>query len=330
MKRNIVLKIIIIFTAFFSYCTYTFAYSCKFTGDIDAESSWLNSLVGDKGYFVVDIDPTNKTITPDLGDVNEIIDPYIDSEWTYERIIENLSGKCPDKVLFCKLKNDSSGGYGQFLVMNDTLEAKLVEKKKISIPRKTIFGTTSLTYIYKDRTSCVWFNYSKDGSTSDSSSITYECENYANFINDLEKYYETDKSKYKETKNEAKVYCTTLLENLDAYNSCTKECLGLNEYIQQKEQSDNTVSSCGFSERLLVWASNILRWIKYILPVAVIIFGILDFIKAIGADKDDEMKKAQKRFIIRLIAAALVFIIPLILEFVLDKMGFGYNDCGLF
>ena len=58
--------------------------------------------------------------------------------------------------------------------------------------------------------------------------------------------------------------------------------------------------------------------------------GILDFIKAIVADKDDEMKKVQGRFVKRLIAAALVFIIPLIIEFVLTKMGFDYNDCGLF
>ena len=66
------------------------------------------------------------------------------------------------------------------------------------------------------------------------------------------------------------------------------------------------------------------------MPVLVIVLGILDFIKAIGADKEDEMKKAQKNFIIRLIAAALVFIIPLILEFILIKMGFGYDSCGLF
>ena len=50
----------------------------------------------------------------------------------------------------------------------------------------------------------------------------------------------------------------------------------------------------------------------------------------IGADKEDEMKKAQKKFIIRLIAAALVFIIPLIIEFILTKMGFEYNGCAIF
>ena len=35
------------------------------------------------------------------------------------------------------------------------------------------------------------------------------------------------------------------------------------------------------------------------------------------------MKKAQDRFVKRLIAAALIFIIPFILGFILDKMGFS-------
>ena len=56
---------------------------------------------------------------------------------------------------------------------------------------------------------------------------------------------------------------------------------------------------------------------------------MLDFIKAIGADKEDEMKKAQGRFIRRVIAAALIFIIPFILEFILEKMGFAANGCGI-
>ncbi|MDO4963845.1 MAG: hypothetical protein Q4E75_07120, partial [bacterium] len=57
--------------------------------------------------------------------------------------------------------------------------------------------------------------------------------------------------------------------------------------------------------------------------------GILDFIKAMSQDKDDEMKKAQKRFVIRLISAALIFILPFILEFILNKMGIDANGCGI-
>ena len=63
--------------------------------------------------------------------------------------------------------------------------------------------------------------------------------------------------------------------------------------------------------------------------MVVILLGIIDFIKAIVSEKDDEMKKAQGHFVKRLIAAALIFIIPFIIEFILNKMGFAANGCGI-
>ena len=87
---------------------------------------------------------------------------------------------------------------------------------------------------------------------------------------------------------------------------------------------------CGFSGRLIAWILNILSWIKYIIPVVVILFGIIDFIKATGSEKDDAMKKAQANFVKRLIAAALIFLVPSIIEFILPKFGFDYNSCGIF
>lgn len=141
-----------------------------------------------------------------------------------------------------------------------------------------------------------------------------------------------------ETEDQIRNYCNSILSkyNYDGSDQqfCIEDCLNISNNIISAKRSVGLISDetpeCGFSGRLLVWVSNILRWIKYILPVAVIILSILDFIKAIGSDKDDEMKKAQGKFIRRLIAAALVFIIPFVIEFILDKMGFGYNDCGLF
>ena len=97
------------------------------------------------------------------------------------------------------------------------------------------------------------------------------------------------------------------------------------QYIKTKDYS----ATCGFSENLIGWINNILNIVKYILPVLVIILGIIDFIKAIASDKDDEMKKAQGRFAKRLIAAALAFIIPFIIVFVLEKFGFVAEGCGV-
>ena len=136
-----------------------------------------------------------------------------------------------------------------------------------------------------------------------------------------------------------KSQCTSILKNHD-YDGVQKECIEnclnmkeiLNSYRQGTDLYDDGKSNsgqCGFSTRLLLWVVNIMKWVKYIVPALVILLGILDFIKAITSDKDDEMKKAQGRFIKRLIVAALIFIVPFIIEFILDKMGFAANDCGV-
>ena len=137
--------------------------------------------------------------------------------------------------------------------------------------------------------------------------------------------------------NSIKTYCKELLSHYD-YDSgteeeCLESCLDISSQLRQKKINAGIISAdtgkCGFSERIINWINNILKWIKYILPVLVIVLSILDFIKAIAADKDDEMKKAQQKFIRRLIVAALAFIVPLIIEFILEKMGFVSESCGL-
>ena len=159
---------------------------------------------------------------------------------------------------------------------------------------------------------------------------------YTTCINNKKTNCSSTLSKFNKSSEKLESYCRNVMENSDYISACMKPCLNVNEYINfyknifDKGDYGTQENDCGFSGKLLAWISNILRWIKYILPVGVILLGILDFIKAVAADKDDEMKKAQGRFIKRLIAAALVFIIPLIIEFILEKMGFGYDSCSLF
>jgi len=126
-------------------------------------------------------------------------------------------------------------------------------------------------------------------------------------------------------------YCNTLTNYADYSSnkdSCIYKCLRIKDYLPGIT-SNNSV--CGFSQKLALYIRNIVKWVKYIIPVIVIVLGILDFIKAIAADKEDEIKKAQGRFVKRLIAAALIFIVPLIIGFVLDKMGFEeyVSGCGI-
>ncbi len=58
--------------------------------------------------------------------------------------------------------------------------------------------------------------------------------------------------------------------------------------------------------------------IKIAIPIILIGFGVLDFSKAVFAGNDDEMKKAQKKFLMRIVIAVLFFLLPFILKILLS------------
>ena len=77
-----------------------------------------------------------------------------------------------------------------------------------------------------------------------------------------------------------------------------------------------------------------LGYIHIIVPILVMALGTYDFFRAMIASKEDEMKKAQKRFIIRLVAGVLVFLAPTIVNIIIDILnsvlvGTGNKACGL-
>lgn len=162
------------------------------------------------------------------------------------------------------------------------------------------------------------------------------------FVSDLAKNYNDKNSsdyhntellkQYKTYIEEMRTICSQSSKFSDWNDGCLQSCIDLEDRIYEYNKEFNIQDNrkCGFSSRLIAWIMNILKWIKYLIPVAVIILGSLDFIKATSSDKDDEVKKAQGNFVKRLIAAALIFLIPLLIEFILPKFGFDYNSCGLF
>lgn len=60
--------------------------------------------------------------------------------------------------------------------------------------------------------------------------------------------------------------------------------------------------------------SLIVTLIKIVVPVLLIVFGMLDLGKAVMAQKEDEIKKSQQTFVKRLISAALVFFVVMIVQ----------------
>jgi len=128
---------------------------------------------------------------------------------------------------------------------------------------------------------------------------------------------------YAELKHELVTYCKHQMKYGNYNSSSIATCFNYSDIIREMEGRVYEVAECKLSPRLLKWIKNIMKWIKYILPSIAIILGIIDYIKSIVSDKEDEIKKAQGRFIKRLISIALLFLIPFVIEFVLDTFKFS-------
>lgn len=81
----------------------------------------------------------------------------------------------------------------------------------------------------------------------------------------------------------------------------------------------NATNMCEVIDKDLTnFIHNIIVLIKIGLPILLIVFGMLDFTKAMMAGKEDEMKKGQKLFVKRLIAGVVVFLMISITQFVIS------------
>ena len=90
---------------------------------------------------------------------------------------------------------------------------------------------------------------------------------------------------------------------------------------------------CGDNSAMVgVWqtVSAILTLIQIVVPILLIVMGSIDMVKAVMAGKDDEIKKAQGTLIKRVIAAAIVFFIPLIVTLVMGLIPIGDSDGGVY
>lgn len=90
-----------------------------------------------------------------------------------------------------------------------------------------------------------------------------------------------------------------------------------NRYATEEDFIGNY--SCGntcfeFHKSLPNFTSVLYDLLKIATPVIIIITGMLDMLKAVSAQKEDDIKKAQQKFVRRLLAGAVVFLVFVIVE----------------
>ena len=322
-------KIFLIFILFICFTINVEAkkYQCEY--DFTYNTGLLNWLEVDS-TITFTIDTETKTITYPDKLFNEkpvyFLDRYVDSKYTDKFLVESLNGKCDATIVIGPIAYDSRPfSYAVFFEESNLYSLKKTQTGGYQLPTEFLTDEQILGFI----TDSAYGKIKEDNSTAESAEIDFGCDYVDKGINKLNSEdcnkinAECDK-----TWQELRGFCNTVTNNANyGISSCLTACLALDQYVP-----DYIIPSdgeCGLSGRMIAWLKNILKWIKYILPVFVIILGILDFIKAISSGSDDEMKKAQGKFIKRLIAAALLFLIPALIEFILEVFKIESTFCGI-
>lgn len=101
---------------------------------------------------------------------------------------------------------------------------------------------------------------------------------------------------------------------------CTVSAIGKEDFVGNLTCGSAASEGRGitFHESLPRFTNAVYDLLKIATPVIIIITGMLDILKAATAQKEDDMKKAQKKFLNRLLAGAVVFLVFVIIEFVIN------------
>lgn len=128
------------------------------------------------------------------------------------------------------------------------------------------------------------------------------------------------------------------LDYVRGNSSGTGKPLSVDSALNIEFFKKNEITNCEdlLGDEIVKMIKNCWNIVKILVPIILLVFGTLDFAKAVFSG-EDSMKKAQGKFIKRVIIAVCIFIIPSVLAFLLnvgnDIFGiFGENGtdiCGL-
>ena len=98
----------------------------------------------------------------------------------------------------------------------------------------------------------------------------------------------------------------------------------------QQQSCDSLLGSTSDEDSVAWLIQKVLNYIQILGPLLVVILSSIDFAKVIIMSDDDAMAKATKKLTTRLILAASLFFLPVIVSVLLNTFGITTNAvCGL-
>ena len=70
------------------------------------------------------------------------------------------------------------------------------------------------------------------------------------------------------------------------------------------------------------------HFIKFAVPIIIIALSIMDFVKAIVIQDEKELKKASNKLVKRMIIGAIIFVLPTLIDYLLEIADINSSTCG--
>lgn len=308
---------------------------------------------GEIRFYMLKNEGANQNVYGGIGEkFNTVTPPTISYNKTkaYDKSSKTLT-KCPPCVEYKEDSSCTAGTISDDFVFSDY---KNEEKEKCPTGYKKLKEQT--TYESEFEAGCR--NITKEEAKKDIKNTNYTniCEYIYTYANDNNAKYSAkvyfNKEKY------------TVVGNYDSMHSCIKvselnqanggKCpekiyssydgsklfitseagniypmlLASSNAPKNEEDTNAIVNNCSdlFGEDLIEEINKVMDIIRIAVPILLIVFGIVDFFKATFDNSEDEMKKDRDRFIKRIIAAIIVFLVPFFVNLVLDVANTVWSD----
>lgn len=120
------------------------------------------------------------------------------------------------------------------------------------------------------------------------------------------------------------------LKSVKGVNPITGETLTLEGIHTPVIDFKPNIETCEqlLGEDVIKYINIVWNIIKFGIPIILIGLGTLDFVQAIFSGKEDGMKKAQSKFIKRIIISVVIFLVPTLLKLLLDIADGVWGDFG--
>lgn len=274
-------------------------------GKLINTSEEINEALKNNKNYTFSSDYSFENFTSDLNETYKALNTIVNT-FKFTDYSTNTQTSLPSSALSYLYKN--------VLEIDEIRDLALKDGKNYNINGSYIIESLRDITIEK-------INEVSNGETIDIININESAEKYTEMLYTTILYLNRDKEKLNLTNQQKEI----LSELKEKYKPLAKK-LNISPIVDCETL---------LGENLINKINSYLKIIKISVPILLLVYGVIDFTKALFSADEEAMKKAQKTFIQRLFVAILIFIVPTLVDLLLNLANEAWSAitpgrCGIY